>query len=639
MLEFIRRGVKSIFAKILLGLLVLSFAVWGIGDIFSFSGATTVARVGEQEVTADQFADALTRNQARISREAGRLVSLAEMREQGFGLRVMGALLRDATLKAEAQMLGFSAPDSAVAEAIRNMEAFQGPDGEFSSVAYRAFLGQQNFSVPAFEELRRSLLEQQVLLNAIGGSGSPPPGVAPRLAAFDAETRTVETLRLGIELTEIPAVPGDEILDAFLADNDARFREPERKTGAYIHVDIDALAAGLLPDEAAVREAYDAEIDRFVAPAEASISQLNFPSLEDAEAAGITDTVGFEAAVEARGLTAEDAALGLVGEADLPPALADAVFTAEGPGVVGPVETPLGAAVILVETLQKEAATPFEEVREDLAQTLALTEAYGRAPEIAGEIEELRASGLTLAEIAEEVDGVTGGTLDGWAANGTLAGGALAPGVLSAGPVRIELLQALDGEERELVELEDGGYFLTRIDAIEPAYLPELDDIRGRVAEAWVFEEQLRSLERSAGNLVGVIGRGTGATLTSMAAGLSKRTAEVGPFLRSTPPDALPVGMTDEIFALAEGGIAIARADDGESVVIAQLVAIDGPEPDRLAAAAEQLETALATSIARDVAEYFSRAAEADHGTTVDQTAVGQVYDNLGAAHAGRAHY
>ncbi|MEL6482509.1 MAG: SurA N-terminal domain-containing protein, partial [Pseudomonadota bacterium] len=100
MLEFIRRGVKSIFAKILLGVLVLSFAVWGIGDIFTFSGATAVGKVGDQEVSADAYADALGRNQARISQEAGRLVTLADMRDQGFGLRILQSLLRDATISA-----------------------------------------------------------------------------------------------------------------------------------------------------------------------------------------------------------------------------------------------------------------------------------------------------------------------------------------------------------------------------------------------------------------------------------------------------------------------------------------------------------------------------------------------------------
>ena len=69
MLHFLRKSVKSLPAKILIGLLVASFAFWGIGDIFSFRLDTKVAKVGDTEITAQSFADALRREQSRITRQ------------------------------------------------------------------------------------------------------------------------------------------------------------------------------------------------------------------------------------------------------------------------------------------------------------------------------------------------------------------------------------------------------------------------------------------------------------------------------------------------------------------------------------------------------------------------------------------
>ncbi len=67
MLEVIRKHVSGILAKILIGLLILSFAVWGIGDIFTFQMGSTVARVGDTEITAERFADTMYRQQQLIT--------------------------------------------------------------------------------------------------------------------------------------------------------------------------------------------------------------------------------------------------------------------------------------------------------------------------------------------------------------------------------------------------------------------------------------------------------------------------------------------------------------------------------------------------------------------------------------------
>ncbi|MEO0958982.1 MAG: SurA N-terminal domain-containing protein [Pseudomonadota bacterium] len=636
MLEFIRRGVKSIFAKILLGVLVLSFAVWGIGDIFTFSGATAVGKVGDQEVSADQFADAVSRNQARISQDAGRLVTLAEMRDQGFGVRILQSLLRDATLSAEAAALGIRVPDDAVGQSIRDEPAFQGPDGEFSPTAYRAFLGQQNFSVPEFEQLRRTVMEQQLILGAVAGSTLPGPGTTARIAAHQGESRVLSTVRLSYDMAAAPVEPDDATLAAFLQANENRFREPERKFGAYLVVDLGSLADAAAPSEEELLAAYEAEADRFVSPAEAVLEQINFGSLEEAEAAavGASTPAGFAALASERGLGIDDIALGTVGPGDLPPAVSDAVFAQSEAGVVGPIETPLGAAIVNVIAVAPERATPFEDVREQLSERMALEAAYARTPELAGLIDEQRAEGRSFDEIADALDGVETGEIAGWAADSTVAEGE-APLVFATQPARTELLTALDLEERDLVELPDGGYFLARIDRIEPAFLPELDDIRNGVGEAWINEQRLTDLEEQGERIVTALGRGTGATLGSMAAGMGRTAQDVGPLPRGGVIEGLDGTAVAEAFSLNEGGAFVARGTDGESVYVVALERIEEPAPEALAAASEELETAFRSSLGRDIAEYFARAAQEAHGASIDEAAVSQTFDQMGAAQHG----
>jgi len=88
MLQFLRKGVKSLPAKILIGLLVASFAVWGIGDIFSFRLDSRVAKVSDTEIEASRFMTDLQREQNRLSRQTRQLVSYDMMRAAGIDRHV-----------------------------------------------------------------------------------------------------------------------------------------------------------------------------------------------------------------------------------------------------------------------------------------------------------------------------------------------------------------------------------------------------------------------------------------------------------------------------------------------------------------------------------------------------------------------
>jgi peptidyl-prolyl cis-trans isomerase D len=206
--------------------------------------------------------------------------------------------------------------------------------------------------------------------------------------------------------------------------------------------------------------------------------------------------------------------------------------------------------------------------------------------------------------------------------------------VLAEPSVRTELLTALDAEERDLVELDDGSYFLARIERIEPAYLPELDDIRAGVTAAWEEAQRLAALEARAEEIVAALGR-EGATLAAAAGEAGASVTEHGPFLRNERVAGLGRADVARVFRLERGEAFTARAADGPGVLVVALTGVETPEPERMAEAADELEGALRTSLSRDLAEYFARAAEEAHGRTVDESAVGQVYQNLGAAQAG----
>ncbi|MEM6422823.1 MAG: hypothetical protein AAF698_09560, partial [Pseudomonadota bacterium] len=263
--------------------------------------------------------------------------------------------------------------------------------------------------------------------------------------------------------------------------------------------------------------------------------------------------------------------------------------------------------------------------------------AISRAPQLAGDIDDRRAAGETLDEITAALDGVTLGQIDGWAIDGTLHGGAQADGVLDRARVREELGDALDGEERDLIELANGGFFVAEIERVEPSYLPTLDTIEDRVAGAWERRQRLDALIDRATRIEQGLARGTGATLASIGAGMGRTVGSLAPLSRGEITEGAPAALLARLFDLPQGGATHVELPGGEGVIIGQVTEILPLEPEALAQRAETLSQAIGGSIGRDQALYFARAVEIAQQAQVDQATVQSVYELLGAHQAGFA--
>lgn len=625
MLNTIRHAVKSWPAKVLLALLIASFAIWGIGDIFSFRLGDAVAEVGDTEVPAERYANSLRRQQSQLSQQAGELVPFALIQQLGLDRQVLAGLIRDAALTEELSHLGIAASDDAVAEAIRTDPTFQGPGGEFSTSAYQGLLAQQGLSPSEFEALTRRLLGQQVLGESVAGAVAPLPQAATLLAAYRGETRDVEQVELPLEMAEVPEAPDAETLRAFYEERPDLYTEPERRFGRYIHVSLDELAEEANPGDEAVAAAYEAQKARLGEPPTRTIERVPMPDAAAAEAALKRIEQGeitFEALAEERGITAADRSLGTVRPGDLPDMTAEAVFAASEPGVIGPVPTPVGSSVVRITAATEGGTPPLEEVRDQLARQLATDAALAAAPDVANRIEEARAGGTSLEDIAVEV-GLPLGRFEGLAEDGTLADGTEAVGI-EASPVFVqEVFQALDLEERDIVETPEGGFLLVMVDRIEETHLQSFEEVESRVREDWQRQARLDALAEQAEALAARLAQG--ATLEEIGTELDLAVSRYSDIDRTRRDRNLPAPLVEKLFAAPEGGTATAPAPGGEGVILAQVTEVTPLEGEALATAAADVADALEMSLANDTQEYFGRALEGRYGATINQSVIDEV--------------
>lgn len=607
------KKLSNIFVWIILGLLFVALAGFGIGSFGG--GASRVGRVGDVEITAQDYARALQNEiRARIA-QTQTPVNLAQLRAQGVDEAVLRSLVARAALAHEAQRMGLSLGDEEVARQIRAFEAFQGTDGSFDRESYEFVLAQEGLSPREFEEDVREDTARALLQSAVVGALRAPEIYAERIVAFTNETRDLSILTITeADLAEpLPEPTADEIA-SYYAENGQRFERPEARRITYAWMTPSAIMDSVEIDETALRNLYEARANIYRQPERALLERLVFGTEEaavaarEAIAAGETD---FDALIEERELTLDDVDLGEVARDDLAPEAAEAIFTEAGEEIVGPFPTALGPALYRVNAVLEATETSFEEASEELREELADDAARRQIAAMREEIDDLLASGATLEELAETTM-MELGTIDYTAAS--------EEGIAGYDAFRDAAEAADEGDFPEVLDLSDGGIFALRLDAIVPPTVPPLAEIEDEVAEAWRGTALRQALAARADELVAQIA--TGATLESL--GTVIRETEVR---RQDTLPGLPPTLAVQSFQLdAPGGIVAVPAAQAAHIVRLDAInpaARSGPDTALLLQILEQTVT---QSMAQDVFESYGQALQADAGISLDQSVINAVH-------------
>lgn len=626
MLDLVRRGVKSWVAKVLLGVLVASFAVFGIGDVFSNSLGSSVASVGNQKISAERFLAAFNGEMRSATQRFGQPVDVQLARQIGLDQQVLSRMASEATLDQTMEELSISAPDEVVAETIVADPSFQ-VGGQFDDDQYKYLIAQAGYSIEGYEEQTRRALARNQLTAALVAGATAPAGAAEALFAYQGEQRRIDYITLSIaEHAEDPGEPDQAALVEHHKENADQFSAPEMRDAVYLHVSIDDMAKDFAADEEELRALYDARISIYAQPERRDLYQTIFDDEAAASAAKARIEAGeidFDALLAERGETRADTALGDVTRGDLAEATAETAFGSDVEGVAGPVDTGFGFALIDVAAITPAETIPFEDARDELAIDLRREAAVDAAPGIAGEIDDLRAGGSTLEEIATEL-GLALGVAKGVSAdnrNDDLTGD---PAFVA------DLFAAEVDEERDIVELDDGGYFVLRLDNVTEAALRPLDEVRDEVAAHWRSAKLVESLRALATEKVELLSDGQQLAVIADELGVDIQTE--GPKTRGEGWTAISPDLVEAMFGTEMGGAGFSATPGAPGLLtIAVLVGIEAPEPDenRLEAIQAQLDQMTGS----DTLQLYLSAKQVEAGVTVNSQLMESLLSQTGGGY------
>ena len=625
MLNSMRNSVGSLGAKILLGLLVLAFAAWGIEGVFAARTQTVAAKVGEAEIDVQQFARTFDGRLAALRNSTGTNITAEDARRSGFDRIVLDQMATQTALNEEARVLGLAASDTAVSAAIMDFPQFKDAYGKFDRTAYDASLRQNGLRQSEFEENIRSDLSREALLQSIGNGTTAPRALAETLYNYRNEKRSLTYIALSPADVEDPGEPSDEALTEFHEGNAARFTAPEYRKISFVALTIKDVAAGIERTDEELRETYDARLDFYTTPERRRVEQMVFDTEEEAKEAAkkIADGEPFAKLAEARGLSAQDVSLGTQAKADLPGALADAAFAPEEPGIVDPVGTALGWSLINVRSIEPQTVVSFEDAKDALRTELTTTEARQIVPERSVDLDDQLAGGSNLDEAADQSGAryaeVAAVDETGRDPNGDRVA------TLPDDPEFLTRVFATDvDDDPTLIEGTVGDYFAVNVEEITEATLRPLDTVKEEVTGAWEVAEREKALETLTKALVKRLDEG--ATLVEIAEEHEAEVKTAGPGTRTDRSLGLSADLLTALFEAEKNNPVEGMSADGLTRIVGRVAAIETATTEDDITAIDRATESYAARLGQDFVDQFTRSARANHPVQINQQAIDAVF-------------
>ena len=271
MLQTMRQSTQSTAAKVIIGLIVLSFAAFGLETLLPGGAGTSVAEVNGEEITPFALQEAVTQQKRQLISVLGDDIDPALLDDDRLQPRALESLIQRALLLQKTAELNLVASEAQVGKSITSLEAFQ-LNGVFSPDAYRSVLANAGFTP---ERFRRSQAEDIVLTQLQTAISETEFATQTELAAtanIIAEERDVRYLVISDADLVDDADLTDEALQQYYEENEAVFFNPEQ-----VVVDYVLLAPGdfvVSVDETLVREQYESVKDEYEVAEQARVSHI-----------------------------------------------------------------------------------------------------------------------------------------------------------------------------------------------------------------------------------------------------------------------------------------------------------------------------------------------------------------------------
>lgn len=613
---------KTIMA-VVMGVLIVSFGIWGIADIFRGFGQSTVAQVGHTEISLNEFRQIYTDRLQQISRQFGRPLTPDQARAFGLDRQVLQQTIAEAALDEEARRLGLGQSDDQIRHVIMNDPNFKGVGGNFDANRFQAVIRNFGYTEQRYVAEQRKVSLRRQLTGTIGAGIEPPKAMIDAMMRFQNEQRAIEFIRLDAAQAGQIDAPSPEALAAYFEDHKVQFRAPEYRKIAFVVVSPEEIGKWSEVSDEDAKKVFDQRKDRLSTPEKRQIQQIVFPNAAEAQAARerLVGGMSFEDLGKERGLSASDVDLGLVTKSSLPPAVGEAAFALAAGEISQPIQGPLGTSIVKVDKIEPGKEADYASAAGEIKREIATERARAKVADLRDKMEDERGGGSSVIDAAQKL-GLTAVTIDAVDRSGRAPNGQPVANI----PQGLDLVsQAFNtdvGVDNDPISFK-GGYVWYDVLAITPSRDRNLDEVRDQVEARWRQDQIATKLKAKATEMVQKLE--AGGKLADEASAIGAKVETATGFKRDDTPAGVPAAVVAAAFRAVKGGVGQTPVTGGTEVIVFRVTDIVDPAVDPASDAVKKLKENLDRALTEEQVASYVNKLETDIGTTINQAAFAQV--------------
>jgi len=503
LMQGIRDHATGWIAWVIVILISIPFALWGINEYLSPTSNVAVAVIDGTDVSINEFQRTYQRRREQLQSLLGASFDINQLDEDRLREEALDQLINDEVVLQAAREGGMRIGDQQLAHAIQAQPVFS-QGGIFSEDLYQQWLRNQGFSPGRFEyDLKRSMLAEQIVAG-IATSAIVTERELEVAVRLQRQKRVIETLTLPVaRFSDVVIEEAD--IRAYYDSNQADYVAPEQVKLEYIELSRDAIASAVQVEDGELRAVYGQRMADFQTPEQREASHILLTLDDDADEATVAATRERLEAIKAQfdsgasfeelalehsqdpGSARQGGSLGAISRGVMDPAFEDAVFELALDAVSDPVRSAFGLHLIKVDAIHASKLPAFEEVRDKMRAKYQDEKAEREFVELVETMVTLAFEDSESLQSVADALGLTPGVSD-WVSPQVASNSGIGrnPAVIAAA-FNPDVLR--DGFNSEPIELDPSRVIVLRIAEHRPSRQQPLEEVQDSIRRTLAARE------------------------------------------------------------------------------------------------------------------------------------------------------
>tara|TARA_B100000674_G_scaffold201785_1_gene164722 strand:- start:86 stop:1951 length:1866 start_codon:yes stop_codon:yes gene_type:complete len=399
--------INKFFAWIIVLLLVLGLAGFGLQDVLSRWGTSKLATVGEVEISTEEFGQSFIREINYISQNIGKNLTIEEAKSFGLHLQVVERLINRSLLDQLLIDLKISVSDGLLLKNLKTNPNFKNAEGNFDRKKYNDYLSKINLSENEFEKILRNDLSRGLFTQILDPNFNHNQNIVKTIAGYIGEERKVKLYRLNYDTnTSLQGFNKDEVRK-FYENNKNNYSSKSIRKYSILNINQSQFLNEIEITEEEIQNIYEERKQNFTQPEFRELSRIIFQTSDLANEALnkiLSNEKTFEQIGKDLNLNRKEINFGTYSKIDLDDELSDFIFDAKikKNSIVGPINGELGFELYKVNKIIPEFVLGEEKAKSQIINEIQLENSLNKLSEMIPEVEDMIASGETLEEISRK---------------------------------------------------------------------------------------------------------------------------------------------------------------------------------------------------------------------------------------------